>query len=84
MNMKLNDILRKLTSRKLWMAIAGVATGVALALGAESNDIQTICGTVTSIISAVTYILAEASVDKANVSNVVMMEAKESESKVEF
>ena len=76
-------ILRKLTSRKLWIAVAGVAGGIALALGAESSDIQSICGTVTSVVSAVTYIIAEASVDKASVL-MSYVETNESETKVEF
>ena len=49
--MKMNDIFRKLTSRKLWMAIAGVATGIATILGAEANDIQTVSGAVLSAAS---------------------------------
>lgn len=50
---------RKLTSRKLWMANAGVATGIALALGADSSEIQTITGAVTALVSAVAYIVTE-------------------------
>jgi predicted GTPase len=77
------DILRKLTSRKLWIAVAGVAGGIALALGAESSDIQSVCGAITSVISAMTYIIAEASVDKASVL-MNCVEVEESETKVGF
>jgi drug/metabolite transporter (DMT)-like permease len=75
----MNNILKKLTSRKLWMAIAGIATGVALALGADASDIQTVAGAVTALVSAVTYILTEGKVDAASVANTVQkaQEAKE-------
>ena len=62
---------RKLTSRKLWMAIAGVATGIALALGADSSEIQTITGAVTALVSAVAYIITEGKVDAESVKNAV-------------
>lgn len=63
--MKFEDVLRKLTSRKFWMAIAGVATGIATMLGTDSSDIQAISGAVLSAASVLGYIFAEASVDKA-------------------
>lgn len=74
--MKINELIKKLSSRKLWISIAGVTAGIALALGAEANEIQTVCGTVTSIVSAMTYIIAEASVDKAALLNNTMSDIK--------
>ena len=67
----MEKILKKLTSRKLWMAIAGVATGVAMALGAESTDIGTVAGAVTALVSAVTYIIVEGKVDAEGVKNAI-------------
>ena len=67
----MSDFVRKLTSRKLWMAIAGVATGIALALGADASEIQTITGAVTALVSAVAYIITEGKVDAESVKNVV-------------
>lgn len=58
-----NDIVRKLTSRKLWVSLAGIVTGIALALGADATEIQTISGAILSLISAVTYCVSEAYVD---------------------
>jgi hypothetical protein len=60
-----NDIVRKLTSRRLWVAIAGIATGVALALGGEASEVQSVAGTITALVSALGYMVTEASVDKA-------------------
>lgn len=66
------DIIRKLTSRKLWLAVAGVATGIAMVLGADASEIQTMAGAVTSLVSAVIYIIVEGRVDAANVQNAVL------------
>ena len=67
-----NDIVRKLTSRKLWLAIAGVATGIATVLGADASEIQTVAGAVVSLVSAVAYIIVEGKVDAASVQNTVL------------
>lgn len=66
--MNFNDIIRKLMSRKLWLSVAGVATGVAIALGADSTEIQTVAGSITALVSAVTYIWTEGKIDAAAVS----------------
>ena len=56
-------MIQKLFSRKLWMAIAALATGISVALGADTSEIGAIAGTVTALISAVTYIIVEGKVD---------------------
>ena len=68
----MSEILRKLSSRKLWMAIAGVATGIAMALGVDSTEIGTIAGAVTALLSVVTYIYVEGKVDAEGVKNAVV------------
>jgi biopolymer transport protein ExbB/TolQ len=67
----MSAILRKLSSRKLWLAIAGVATGIAVALGASSGDISTVAGAVTAIVSVVTYIVTEGKIDAEGVKTAV-------------
>lgn len=69
--MKFQTVLRKFASRKLWMAIAGVATGVAMALGVETSDVSTVAGAVTAIVSVVTYIVTEGKVDAVGVAQAV-------------
>lgn len=64
-------IVQKLTSRKLWMAIAGVATGVAMALGVEGSEITSIAGGVVAVISCVIYIVTEGKVDAERVKNAI-------------
>lgn len=66
------NILNKLASRKLWMAVAGVATGVALILGADSTEIGTVAGAVTALISAVAYIVTEGKIDAESVKNAII------------
>ena len=68
----MKEFLMKLTSRKLWMAIAGVATGVAMVMGAETSEIGEVAGAVTALISAVTYIIVEGKVDAEGVKNAII------------
>ena len=68
----MKEILRKLSSRKLWLAIAGVATGIAMALGVDSTEVTTIAGAVTALVSAVTYIVVEGKVDAESVKNAII------------
>lgn len=67
--MNVQEIIRKITSRKLWLAIAGVSTGIAMVLGANASDIQSVAGAITALVSAVTYIITEGKVDAARVGN---------------
>lgn len=67
----MNFIIQKLTSRKLWMAIAGIATGVAVALGADGSEISTVAGAITALVSAITYIITEGKVDAESVKTAV-------------
>ena len=68
----MREILRKLSSRKLWMAIAGVATGIAMALGVEPTEINTVAGAVTALVSVVTYIYVEGKVDAEGVKTTII------------
>lgn len=68
----MNDLLRKLGSRKLWMAIAGVATGIAMALGVDGGEISTVAGAVTAVASVVTYIVTEGKIDAEGVKNAII------------
>jgi len=68
----MSEVIRKLSSRKLWMAIAGVATGIAMALGVNSTDITTVAGAVTALVSVVTYIITEGKVDAEGVKQAVV------------
>jgi len=59
----MEEIIQKLKSRKLWLAVGGMCAGVALAFGVDASDLQTVAGAVTTLVSAVVYILTEGRVD---------------------
>ena len=63
----METILRKLSSRKLWLALAGVATGIAMAFGVDAGEVATVAGAVTTILSVTAYVAAEGKVDAAAV-----------------
>ena len=67
----MNDLLRKLSSRKFWMAAAGVVTGIAMAFGIDSGAVATIAGAVTAVVSVVTYVVTEGRVDAQSVKTAV-------------
>lgn len=60
----MKEIVMKLKSRKLWLALGGVCVGAAMAFGAEG---ETAMGAVTTIASVVAYILTEGRIDMAAV-----------------
>ena len=63
----MKEILKKLTSRKLWLAIGGVAAGLAMALGVDASDLQAIAGAATAIASVISYITTEGKIDAERV-----------------
>jgi phage shock protein PspC (stress-responsive transcriptional regulator) len=66
-----NRFVQKLASRKLWMAIAGIATGLALVLGVDASEISNVAGAVTAVASVVTYIVTEGRIDAESVKKAV-------------
>lgn len=67
----MSNFIRKLSSRKFWMALAGVATGIAMALGVDGGDITTVAGAITAVASVITYIITEGRIDAEGVKNAV-------------
>lgn len=61
---------QKLTSRKLWAAIVGVITGLAMVFGLDEGVITNVSGAVVSAASIVVYIYTEGNVDAAAVGQV--------------
>ena len=68
----MNNIMLKLTSRKLWMAIAGIATGVAMVLGVDGSEITSVAGGVVALISCIAYIITEGKIDAESVKNAII------------
>lgn len=67
----MKEILRKLSSRKLWAAVAGLVAGLAIAFGLDENIIASVSGAVVSVVSLVSYIVTEGKIDAAAVGNTV-------------
>lgn len=62
------DWKRKLTSRKLWLAIAAFVSGLILAFGGDSTAASTVSGCILQGAAVVGYLIAEGLVDSANLS----------------
>lgn len=62
----------KLSSRKLWAAVAGVVTGLAMVFGLDEGVVNTVAGAVVSVASIVTYIITEGKIDAEGVKNTIL------------
>ena len=62
---------RKLSSRKLWAAVAGVIAGLAMVFGLDEGVITSVSGAVVSVASIIVYIITEGRVDAAAVKTAV-------------
>lgn len=67
----METLKRKLSSRKLWAAITGVIVGLAMAFGLDESTISSVSGAVVSVMSLVSYIIAEGMVDAAAVRDTI-------------
>lgn len=63
----MSDMLRKLSSRKLWTALAGLAAGLAMVFGLDQEVVASCAGAVVSVVSVVTYIVTEGRIDANSV-----------------
>lgn len=59
------DWKRKLTSRKLWVAIAGFVSGLILAFGGGESTANTVSGVILQGAAVLGYLLAEGLADAA-------------------
>ena len=68
------DIIRKLTSRKLWVALAGLISGLILAFKGDAETAETVAGIILQVGSVVGYLLAEGLADAASAKADVILE----------
>lgn len=68
------DIIRKLTSRKFWMAVAGFVSGLLVAMGEDAATAETVSGLIMSGASVLGYLLAEGLADAAEAGTTVEKE----------
>lgn len=69
--MNKSDIIRKLTSRKLWMAVALFVSGLIVALGGEKSTAETVSGCIMQGAAVLSYLLAEGWADASNATQAV-------------
>lgn len=63
--MKKEDIIRKLTSRKFWVAVAGFVASLIVALNGGEEVAQTITGIIMAGATVIAYIFGEGLADSA-------------------
>lgn len=64
--MNKQDLIRKLTSRKLWMAIALFVSGVLVATGKDKESAEMISGLIMQGAAVIAYIVGEGLADAAH------------------
>lgn len=57
------NIINKLTSRKLWAAVAAFVAALIVALGGDAETAETVTGLIMAGATAVAYIVAEGLID---------------------
>ena len=75
----METLKRKLSSRKLWAAVAGLVAGLAIVFGLDEGVMTRVTGAVVSAASVVAYIVTEGKIDSAAV--VAAEDAGEGEAK---
>jgi NO-binding membrane sensor protein with MHYT domain len=63
------DWAKKLTSRKLWVAVAGLVSGLILAFKGDSATAEVVGGCIMSVASVISYIVGEGLVDAYTITN---------------
>ena len=64
-----NDIIRKLSSRKFWACVSGLAVSLLAMLRYSENTVTLVTSLITSTGCLVSYILAEGYSDAKNTEN---------------
>lgn len=60
------DWVRKLTSRKLWVAVVGLVTSMLLIFGMAESEVSQIAGIIMQAATILGYIIGEGLTDAAN------------------
>ncbi len=63
----METLKRKLSSRKFWVAISGIATGVLMMFGFADTSVDVIAGAIVTVGSTIGYMVAEGKADAANI-----------------
>lgn len=72
--MSKQDIIRKLTSRKLWIAVSEFVAMLIVAFGGAENTATSVTAIIMAGAGAIAYIVAEGLTDAANSGTSVVIE----------
>ena len=64
--MSKDDIIRKLTSRKFWLAVAAFVTELIIAFKGDAELAETLSGMIMAGATVIAYIVGEGLVDAGN------------------
>ena len=64
--MRKEDIVRKLTSRKFWLAVAAFVTELIIAFRGDAEMAETVSGIIMAGATVIAYIMGEGLVDAEN------------------
>lgn len=73
------DWKRKLTSRKFWIAIVGLVSGLLMAFKVDAETVETISGVIMAAASVIAYTIGEGLADAANAVPIVIEQPEEPE-----
>lgn len=63
------DIVRKLTSRKLWMSVASFVTLIMVATGSAESEATQVSAIIMAGATVIGYVIGEGLVDNGKISN---------------
>lgn len=62
---------RKLTSRKFWIAVATMVSGILMMFGVADGTIEVVSGAIVTISGAIVYMIMEGKVDKQHTGDII-------------
>ena len=68
------DWMSKLTSRKFWLALAGLVSGLMLAFKVDENTVNDVTGIIMACASVIAYVIGEGLADAAGAKGTVVIE----------
>ena len=68
--MSKDDIIRKLTSRKFWLAVAAFVTELIIAFKGDAELAETLSGMIMAGATVIAYIVGEGMIDSENIGSV--------------
>ena len=71
------DIIRKLTSRKFWMAVAAFVSGLLVTFGETAETAESVAGLIMAGASVLGYLFAEGLTDAAVAGATALVSAQE-------